>query len=81
MAPHPLLSPRSKPTGRPCNTTTPLGRYLVSNNLSSRVLSEVTGINVRTLSDYVAGRKIPTPRHLALLCEALDVEPDALEAR
>lgn len=37
-----------------------------------------TGINQRTLSDYLAGRKPIIPRHCALLSEYLQVPPAVL---
>lgn len=68
---------------RPFNTCTPLGEALRASGMSLRDLSYASGVNERTLSDYLADPDEPRhkpirPHHLWAVADALDVTPDSL---
>lgn len=58
---------------KPFNKTTPLGQLMWQHGYTVNSLSHATGINVRIMSDYLAGRREFTPKHLALLVTEFDV--------
>lgn len=66
---------------RPFNTTQPLGKIMFAQRWTVADLAAVTGINSRTISDYLAGRRVISERHLTDLAAALsdaggvDIDP------
>jgi len=64
--------------GRSFNASQPIGRYLRAAGLSVNQLYHLTGISYRTLSNYLAGRTAILPRHIQILCDALDCLPSDL---
>lgn len=65
---------------RPFNTTTPLGKLMVDAGYSAQEVSSISGVYVRTLSDYLSGRKPISDHHLNDLADALGVQPEDLLA-
>lgn len=65
---------------RPFNTSTPLGQFMQSEGYNVMEVSHISGIYVRTLSDYLAGRKPIPDYHLNDLADALGVQPEELVA-
>ena len=70
--------PTTRRPGRPFNTSTPLGHLMRDRGYGVNTLSFATGINQRTFSDYLAGRRAIRARHLAILCDLFDVSRDAV---
>ncbi len=71
-------NPHLPRTGRPFNTTTPLGRLMLDRGYGVNTVEQATGINHRTISDYLAGRKAISGRHIATLCEEFQVSKQVL---
>lgn len=65
-------------TGRRFNTSTNLGKIMVVRGVTATQTSSETGIHPRTLTEYLAGRKKPTARHLMELAAYLRVKPSRL---
>lgn len=69
---------KAKVGGRPFNQSQPLGKAMAFRGYRVKEVEFATGINYRTLSNYLAGRdEIPT-RHATLLAELLQVDLDYL---
>ncbi len=54
---------------------TPLGRIMRLRTIRASDLSIQSGVYVRTMTEYLAGRKAIPPRHRIALARALDVDP------
>jgi hypothetical protein len=67
--------------GRPFNTETPLGRIMWDRGFRVFEVAHATGINARTLTEYLAGRKPLKGSHLSLVADFLDVHPEDLGDR
>lgn len=65
-------------TGRPFNTSTRMGKLMVARGLRVRDVGHGAQINDRQISDYLAGRKIPTARQQARLVAYFKVPPEKL---
>lgn len=52
--------------------------YMLLREMSQKELSELTGINVSTLSHYMNGRRIPDLRATIRICRALDCSVEEL---
>ena len=63
---------------RPFPTHTPLGKALRASSMTVAQLSAASGVYNRTLTEYLAGRKLWSVRHLTKVAEALNVEPEEL---
>lgn len=59
---------------RPFNTSQPLGKIMRAESWSVTELAAITGINSRTITEYLAGRKVIPTHHLDELAAALDVD-------
>lgn len=59
-------------------STTPLGRILLTRNITAIQLSRACDIHPRTLTEYLSGRQHIKPDHMVRVCEYLEVEPDDL---
>lgn len=59
---------------RPFNTTQPLGKIMYAQRWTVAELAAATNINSRTLSDYLAGRRVIPERHLMDLATVLEVD-------
>ena len=55
-----------------------LRSIIVKKMMSQSDLSRAAGIGRDSISQYVRGRSVPSPRFLQKLCDALDMEPDVL---
>lgn len=64
--------------GRPFPTTQPLGRIAYARGFTLSELANLSGVYVRTLTEYVAGRKPIQPHHLLPLAKALGVSEKEL---
>ena len=62
--------------GRPYPTDTNLGKVMDHLRISKRDVSARSGVNERTLTEYLAGRESIRVHHKRALAEALDV-PEA----
>lgn len=67
--------------GRPFNTATPLGKILYDRDIRAFQLAHATGINARTVTEYLAGRKPITRGHRALIADFLNLHPDDFDPR
>lgn len=63
---------------RQFNRSTPLGQLMHARGYSVRSLAESTGVNQRTICDYLAGRKTILPKHLARFSEEFGVSKEVL---
>jgi len=63
---------------RPFNTSQPLGRIMRANAWSVAELAAVTSINSRTITEYLAGRKVIPTHHLDELADTLGVDAGEL---
>lgn len=61
--------------GRPYATHTPLGKIMRAGDWNVGELAAISGVNARTISNYLAGRDEILPKHLERLAEALHVTP------
>ena len=52
--------------------------FLMQKKMSQSDLSRASGMGRDSISQYVRGRSVPSPKNLQKLCDALDVEPDVL---
>ena len=66
---------------RQFSTITPLGQRMSALGYSAAEFAAVTGINSRTLTEYLAGRKILEGHHLVAAASALDCELSDLQVR
>lgn len=64
---------------RPFSTKTKLGRLLKEAGLKKWELGYASGINERTLTEMLAGRRGFTNRELTALCAVLECEPEDIE--
>lgn len=60
------------------NRSTPLGALMHENDWSVREMSASTGVNERMMSDYLAGRRPISSKHLVLFAAALGCLPSDL---
>ena len=67
-------------TGRPFNTTSPLGQWMQAERYGVRDVTRATGINERTLSNYLARRQKIIVNHLVFLTELTGLSTEALNA-
>jgi hypothetical protein len=67
--------------GRPYNVTTNLGKLMLFHGWRVAGLSAETGINSRTICEYLAGRKRISVGHLAILSTLFRVPPEVLSVR
>ena len=51
---------------------------MMKNKMSQSDLSRASGMGRDSISKYVRGRSVPSPRNLQKLCDALDVDSDVL---
>jgi len=58
--------------GRPFNTSTPLGKAMQRRGLKVGDVAAIAGISERYLSDFLAGRKVPSEEQLLYLARAVD---------
>jgi hypothetical protein len=65
-------------TGRPFNTSTPLGKLMADRGYTVKGLESATDISYRTISDYLAGRVPIRSHHMAILTDTFDVSRDVL---
>lgn len=54
---------------------TRLGQRMAMLGYTATDFSAITGVHQRTLTEYLAGRKLPLPAHLFKMAEILGVEP------
>jgi len=73
----PFTLPSTKP-GRPFSRDTALGQIMATQGWTVAELGTVTGIYVRTLSDYLASRRKISDAHLTSLADALEVNVEDL---
>ena len=65
-----------KTAGRLFNATaTPLGRVMWDRGIRAYEVAHATGINARTITEYLAARKPMQNGHRALISEYLDIDP------
>ncbi len=64
---------------RPFNTSTKLGRLLKESGLRKWELGFASGINERTLTEILAGRRGLSNKELTALCAVFQVEPEDIE--
>ena len=55
-----------------------LYNYMMHNRMSQSDLARASGMGRDSISQYVRGRSVPSPKNLSRLAEALDVEVDVL---
>tara|TARA_R110001606_G_C15222844_1_gene634237 strand:+ start:167 stop:580 length:414 start_codon:yes stop_codon:yes gene_type:complete len=55
-----------------------LYNFMMQNRMSQSDLSRASGMGRDSISQYVRGRSVPSPRNLTKLAEALNVEVDVL---
>ena len=55
-----------------------LYNFMMQKRMSQSDLSRASGMGRDSISQYVRGRSVPSPKNLQKLCDALDVEPDVL---
>ena len=55
-----------------------LSSFLKKKKMSQSDLARASGMGRDSISQYVHGRSVPSPKNLQKLCDALDVEPDVL---
>ncbi len=67
-------------TGRPFNTTSPLGQWMTAERHGVRDVARATGINERTLSDYLARRRKIIAAHTVALTAFTGLPAGALNA-
>lgn len=63
---------------RPYKTHTKLGKVMFARGVRSIHVTYATGVHPRLMTDYLAGRKKPSPRSMKALCEFLHVNPQDL---
>lgn len=63
------------------NTSTALGRAMLAAGWTAADFSARTGINSRTLTEYLSGRRIMLREHLWAAADALGVEPAEIDER
>lgn len=63
------------------NTSTALGRAMLAGGWTAADFSARTGINSRTLTEYLSGRRIMLREHLWAAADALGVEPAEIDER
>ena len=74
-----LPLPPKKHGRRPFPTHTPLGYIIRLKDLSLHEVSQMPGCPYsRTMTEYVAGRKVLSPEHRRALARALGVDPRIL---
>lgn len=67
---------------RTYKTHTKLGRIMFDKGVRSIQVTYNAGIHPRLMTDYLAGRKKPSPRSMKMLCEYLHVQAaDLIEDR
>lgn len=67
------------PPGSRIRTDYPLGRKIKDSNLRIVDVVRHTGINHRTMTEYVAGRKVIPWHHLQALAVFLKCRPESLQ--
>ncbi len=55
-----------------------LYNFMMQNRMSQSDLSRASGMGRDSISQYVRGRSVPSPKNLTKLADALDVEVDVL---
>ena len=60
------------------NTSTRLGREMAAQNWTLADFAAATGVNARTISDYLAGRKVMLAEHLWSFADVLGVEDEVI---
>ena len=55
-----------------------LYNLMMQKKMSQSDLSRASGMGRDSISQYVRGRSVPSPRNLQKLCDALDVDSDVL---
>jgi len=63
------------------NTSTALGRAMLAAGWTASDFSAFTGINSRTLTEYLSGRRVMLREHLWAAADALGVEPAEIDER
>lgn len=63
---------------RPFNRSTPLGQLMHERGYSVRSLAESTGVNQRTICDYLADRRTILPKHIARFSDEFGVSKEVL---
>lgn len=63
------------------NTSTALGRAMLAAGWTAADFSARTGINSRTLTEYLSGRRVMLREHLWAAADALGVEPAEIDER
>lgn len=69
---------RQRRVGRPYNTTTPLGRILADKAMYVAELDRLSGVNQRTITEFLARRKPMHQHHVDAIARVLDVDPGEL---
>lgn len=65
--------------GRPYNTTMPLGQIMASQGWRMNEFAVASGVHVRTLSDYLAGRRVMLDYHLRDMAAVLGCREDEID--
>lgn len=68
------------PQGRPFNTTSPLGQWMVAERCGVRDLSRKSGVNERTISNYLARRTKILDAHTVIFTRVTGLSAGALNA-
>jgi len=55
-----------------------LYNFMMRKQMTQSDLARASGMGRDSISQYVRGRSVPSPKNLQKLCDALDVEPDVL---
>jgi len=55
-----------------------LYNFMMRKLMTQSDLARASGMGRDSISQYVRGRSVPSPKNLQKLCDALDVEPDVL---
>ena len=63
---------------RPFNTTTPLGQLMWQRGYTVKGLEQASGVNQRTISNYLAGRRAIISQHLAAFSIEFNVPREVL---
>lgn len=64
---------------RAYNTTTKLGKKMVEQNWPAGEFAAMTGINPRTLTEYLSGRSRPSTQHLWAMADVLGVDAEEID--
>lgn len=64
---------------RPYNTTTKLGQQMAAQGWSAGDFAAMTGINPRTLTEYLSGRRQATVQHLWAMADVLGVDAEEID--